>query len=375
MLVAVALAAGLHCTAEAETWSLIALVVADGTLQPAGEDYAQRLIAAARQQQWSLALQLDNGTDSPIREAVVEGRRLPAAHAAPPTGSALGPALVDFFTWARGVAPGERYAIVVFGHGVSASGRGWDGTEVGRWPMVGVSSVRHSEPLAPRVLAQAVVEGLERPACVAVIDSCYGASLETAWDLRPAADVVVGAPGRLPSSGLPWPKMLEEAAGASCGSELGRRWALGSEELVAIRTAGLERVAERLGVLSQTGIETIELMTPIFSGAHGQARTWGAESEMADLYALCDTLVARDEGPIATAAKEVRSALDDCIVSDGGAVTVPVGRGLQPAVAQDPAGGFNEISGWGAMTRAYHDRLRYLMHRTFGDRRHEETST
>ncbi|MGI5818185.1 MAG: clostripain-related cysteine peptidase [Armatimonadota bacterium] len=376
-----ALAAGLPCTAGAESWTLMALVCADGDLSTIGPQYAQRLVMAAGDVEWSLALQLDNGDELPTRRLLRRGSEI---RVEPPRtiGSedmASARTLGDFFAWAAENAPADRYAVVVFGHGVSASGRGWDGSLVAPWPAVAIDAGAGGRPLRPRDLAAAIVEGTGRRADLVVLDSCYGASLEVAWDLRDATDLVIGSSGRLPSRGLPWEAMLQAEANSISPARIASGLIGAADEALAlVRTDGLEELRDEIAVLTSVIGTEIAEAAPVITQARSHCATWGSEGEMIDVRSFCQELALRGPAAPREAARRAVEAIDRCVFMDGGpetaAVTLPFPAGLAqlPAVASD---GFTETSGWGGMTRVYRDRLQTLMRRTFDAGRHDETAT
>ncbi len=372
-MITLALTAGLHCTARADTWSLLALVVADGNLQPAGERYSRHLVQVARDAGWSLALQLDNGTDRPVRAALQSGRHVAVTEHATSTDATDPVALTEFFRWARAIAPAENHAVVVFGHGVSASGRGWDGSMAAPWPALALDGSSGASPLRPEVLASAMRDGLGGAADLIVLDSCYSASLEVIWDVSDCADVIVASPGRAPSSGVRWEAALSESARNA--GEMGRRLATANGHVVAISTGGLTQVAECVRDLSDAVVDQIDMVAPALSRARGEVPAWGSEAEMCDLRALCGSLADVFATEIAVSARRAVVSLDACILSESGAVTVPWLPGMRSDGFDGRPAGFNEISRWEQMIHAYRDRQHDLMHRTLQDGRHGEGAT
>lgn len=380
LIAALVLSTGLHCTASAERWSLIAIVCADGDLAEPGQRYAQGLTEAAHSGGWSLALQLDNGNEHPTRRLFTRGAEVPvqAPTDAAAANSASPAALADAFRWAAEAAAADRYAVAIFGHGVSASGRGWNGARVAPWPALAVDASAGDDPLEPWELATAIVTGLGQRADVVVLDCCYGASLEVAWDLRGATDAILASPGRMLSSGIAWSAMLAHAPDAEDGPDLAGAWARAAgQPLTAVRTDRLPEVARSIGHLSAAAVRRIDQAAPFLTDARSRCPTWGSQAEMCDVRALSAVVAAGADAEIAAAARETVAAIDGCVVDrgGGGAVTAPFPAGIggeRPGVRPD---GFTEISGWGEMTRAYRDRLRDLMRRTLNDRRHDDAAT
>lgn len=380
--VALALAAGQHSAAWAESWSLIASVCADGDLQTLGEQYAEALVTAAQASGRSLALQLDNGEFRAARRLVRAGHRLSGgAPAAPSANSASAEALADLLRWARAEVPADRYAVVIFGHGTSASGRGWNGEPIGAWPALAIDRSAGGDLLRPAEVAEAVETGLGGRAGIVLLDCCYGASLEAVWGLRGAAELVIASPGRLRSSGVAWDRMLGAPGEAERPEDLARIWAESAgQSLTVVRTDRLEGVRESLARMCALAVAGMPQVAPQLTRARSGSPRWGAEGEMCDLRALCLAMANGSGGEIRDAAAETVAALDGCVVSGGGqrgrgAVTVPFAAGFGSRWPQVEPDGFTELSGWSALTRAYRDRLRDLMHRTYDDRRHDGAAT
>lgn len=377
LIVALVLMAGLHCTAGAEEgardWSLIALVSADGDLTRLGEQYARGLTEAAISGGWTLALQIDNGSEQPSRRLLIEGREAQVTR--PPIRKADNcahpAALVDFFDWAADAATARRYAVIVYGHGVSASGRGWNGRHVAAWPALAIDASAGGDPLQPDELADGIAGGLGRKVDVVILDCCYGASLENAWALRSAADLLVASPARLPSTGLSWPDMLGRAENVS-PEILVQRWFADQRVLTATRTDGLGDVRTAIRRLCDVLADDMRESAPTVTAALSECARWGREGEMYDLRSFCSALAAGDD-TVADAARETIAALDRCV--RGRAVTMPLAAGLAAGPTSWRPEGFTETSGWGEMTRIYRNRLDELMHRTFDDRRHDGAAT
>lgn len=370
-----ALVAGLHCTADADRWSIIALVSAEGNLQAAGNEYAQRLMTVAADADLTVAVQIDNGTERPVRHLLLDGRAVSIGESEAPRASSHHGEFVHFFRWARDSTNADRYAVVVFGHGVSASGRGADGAKSGPWPMVGATSRADGAPLSPAGLAAALRDGLGRGVEVMVLDTCYGASLEVVWDLRGAADVIVASPGRVPSTGMPWDRALRERPDTASAAETGRRWAEAGDGLVAVDTRRLGPVAQSIARLSTALVENIQEFAPALTAARSTSSSWGWENEMCDLREICDALAENAGSGVREVALDAVAALDDCVLSDAGRLTVPFPSGLWTEGVVSQTDGFNEISRWGEMTDAYLDRQQQLMRRTLDDLRLDGAAT
>lgn len=372
VIVALAFGTGLRCTAHADTWSLLALVVADGNLAAAGESYCENLLSAAEEAEWSIALQLDNGTDHLTRKVLREGQRHPVSRQLRSVDYRDADQLAEYFRWATENAPAEHYAVVVFGHSVSASGAAWDGARGGTWPAVAIDGTS-GVPLRPTVFGDALIDAVGRKADVVVLDCCYGASMEVSWGLRHSAEVIIAWPGKAPISGLPWSQMLDGETPLDPAAVV-RTWAEPAGDTVAIRTKGLREVVRSVRCLSAAIGSSIDLEAPALTQARSECSAWGWEDEMCDLHDLCTRLADVADGRTAIAAARVADAVDSCVISDHGAVTVPFATGLHAEEAGYLNGGFGEVSKWDDMINAYHDRQQKLMRRTLVGERHDRAA-
>ena len=373
-LMALVLVTGLHCTARAESWSLIATIFADGDLAEFGREYAANLEYAARAAGWPLAVQLDSGDDGAIRRVIAPGQATVAEVV--PAGSSESLAsrerLADFLAWARERTPADRCALVVYEHGNSASGRRWDGAPGGPWPALAMDLTAGADPLEPAELATAIERALRRPADLIVLDCCYAASLEVLWELRGAADVIAASPGRLSSRGLHWQAMLPAIPAGADAEEVALDWAgISGQPLGVIRVAGLDGLGAAVSRLAPTMTANMREVAPLLAGALSECPSWGSELEMRDLSGLCPAMLTCSVPEVSAAAQRTLRAVDACLLSSDGGITVPVAGGLGGVWPGSSADGFTESSGWGNMTRTYRDRLRQLLQLTGQDRRHD----
>ncbi|HCA47216.1 MAG TPA: hypothetical protein DEP45_07590 [Armatimonadetes bacterium] len=370
---ALALAMGLHCTAQAETYGLIAAIFAGGDLHQPGEQYAANLEYAARSAGWPLALQLDSDSDGVTWRSWRPGQaehnqlRVPA----PAVTTASAEALSEFLQWAAVEAPADRLVLVVYGHGTSASGRRWDGRTTGRWPVLGMGSGPGQDPLQPPELALAIRRALNSRVDLIVLDCCYGASAEVAWDLREVGKVILACPDRLPATGLCWQALLGSVTSGDGPQAIAQKWARSTGSLTALRTDRLEPLLKAIVQLSTVMAHGMRGLAPLVSRALSECPSWGAEQEMRDLRRFCKTIATSPHQEAGRAANEAIRAVDSCILSEGGRVAVPFPGGLGPLIRGAPSGGFSEISGWESMTREYYTRLRHLLQLTGNGREHD----
>lgn len=105
--------------------------------------------------------------------------------------------LRDVLIFAQEEYPADNYALIIWGHGC-----GWRGYSVDEEP----------EGIMPLPGLHEAVAGLERPLSVIAFDCCYGAMLETAYELRDDAEVLIAAEGSEPASGWNYTLFFENLA-------------------------------------------------------------------------------------------------------------------------------------------------------------------
>ncbi len=371
--------------AGAPGWGIAAYVCADGDLSSIGERYVAELQRGARAGGWPLALQVDRGagaeTNAVTRMVVAPdaGRPISEAVDVGAQGNvATANAVAAFLHWARSRVPAERWALVVFGHGASAAGRGADRRRWNSGPAVAVDSSAR-DVLTPVELAEGVVGG--GGVDLLVLDCCFGAGVEVLWELREAAEVVVASPSRLPAAGMPWGAVLGTAQSTSGVTAEG--WALQclavaaggdggqATPLIAVRPAGLVTVAEAVQVLAETVAAEPEARVAAVALGRGLCRDWGAERELCDVRELCCRLGGTSDESLAEAAKNTVDAIDACTVGHVGAedgcglvALMPGGLPRLPEGYGSRQDSFAATSGWGELARLYCGRQQDLMRRT-----------
>ncbi len=371
--------------ADEGDWTIAAWVCADGDLTPLAAGYVSGLMDGAARGDWQLAVQTDSGNAPVARRArtavgVVSGD---AVAGGAPCSMGSRESLADFLSWTVRLAPAEHLALVVFGHGTTAAGRGHDGRQVADGAVVALDQSSR-DGLTAREVAAAAHDALgpEGSIDVVVLDCCYGSSVEVAWDLRDGCDALVACPGRMPAVGLPWRELLATVRPSECanGDVFARRLVAGADQvmpggtpaLAAVQPGRVEEVARSVALLSAAVCGGIEQATPALTLARSRCLSWGAGREACDLWGLCRELAVVAEDEVAGAAARVARDAQSCLI---------YARGLRPGEAlgltisiptmMAPAGGgtceFAVASGWGQLTALYHVRLRELMQRTDGD--------
>jgi len=375
----------------AGVWTLAAYVCADGDLSALGRSYTAGLVAGARAGGWMLAVQIDEGVGAPwgmgTRRFVVGGP-LDGAVSLGDERANVGTAgsLADFLRWAGTRAPGTRLGLIVFGHGASPIGLAADGTLMGAEAAVALDADQ-GDALTAREVAEAL-DAIDRTVDLLVLDSCFGASADVAWELRERVDVLVASPGRVQGSGLPWRAVLggggpggatPEALAQRCLDEVaGTRD--GVEGVTAVRCAGLVEVVEAVQRLSSAIAAEPDAGMLALATARRACRDLGADRELCDLGEQCAGLQESASGAVSEAAIDVCDAIDGCVsgrtgggaASGGLTVLMPGGLMGVPAGYGARAASFGGASGWGQTMRAYCRGLQDLMQRTTDNSRRGE---
>ncbi|MGC9316616.1 MAG: clostripain-related cysteine peptidase [Armatimonadota bacterium] len=360
--------------AIADNWTVAAYICGDGDLAGVAEAYVDGLEEAAAANGWALALQVD------LPDGVT--RRAAGAAGSETEGWRRGEinmcrreAIEDFLRWVRPLAQGDRLALVVFGHGVAASGRTRELDRRYETQGLALDATAGGDALTPEELAGGVARAFgeaERPLDVVVADCCYGASLEAAWSLRDAAEVMVGWPGRAPVTGVQWgdaqPDPVEglteaEALAVQC-VEIARGGECGA---VAVELAKLDGAIEALDDLSAVLSDDMVRWCPRLTAARSRTLRFGPNGELCQVQGLCEALAdGRALVEARTAAERLRAV---GVGGSGCGLTV-----LTPTRVKDvPAGygsrdqGFGATSGWGKLIGSYCGRLEQLLDRMTGD--------
>lgn len=360
LLLAVALlAVALPCAgAQAQaTWTLSAHISLDGDLREPGIEYALRLAEAARAGGWSLRLQLVGWTDpaslARLSEARGENVDIAHRHTDEPARS-----IRRLMRWSRESAPAQRHALIVYGHDA-------------RDALDGATVASFSD------IAEGISRGLARPVDLLIIDRCYGATIEAAWELRDTAEQMLAAPGRRSSRGLPWAEILQvglspettsaaELAGACLFAD---RDAAGSS-MIALSPSASAAMADALTELSEAASRQIADVAPLLSAARSAAAVPHGSPHLLDLRRLCEELARDGDGDLRGAALATISAVADMVPFStegdpyGPAITFRVLQtGQQEGVAEDDLA---HRTGWADLVEMYRTRLHELINRPPG---------
>lgn len=357
-------------TGASPGWSVAAWVCADGDLSAAGTRYAAALERTAAAQGWSLALEVDRARPGSVRTTQGASGK-PVRRHQEPVSMGSSAALAQFLGWAATQDRGQRWALVIYGHGPGAD----TPTMLAGDALVRDDSRR--DWLTGAEVAQAVAGAGLRPDLV-VLDCCYGMRAETLWALRSSAEIVVGSSGRALSAGLPWEALRIEEAPAPTAEHLAGAILARVEQVAgrdggwsAIRPRGLQAVTDAVAGLAGALDDEGGRAGTALASARAVCADRGPGRELCDLRELCARLGAAEEGPVGVAARRVVAAIDLCVCDGPG--SAPQGQaellvwmpgGVLARSASEESGEFAAASGWSRVVEGHSRRQQELLRRT-----------
>lgn len=332
-------------------WTVMVYMAADNDLEVQARADLAEMKAIGSTPQVALVAQLDVARiGEPTRRFyLVHGRPLQEDAVDPPLGETnTGDArdLARFVAWAMEAYPADRYALVLWNHGI---GRGDGEGRVGRWPSQGLGRDRRdaslaralamgSEGLAGRgagvwrsrrpvfpvttesILARGIawdatsqdfldnaeikraldaallLSGLDQLDLLG-LDACLMQMLEAAYQVRGLARHVVASQEIEPEGGWPYHTVLRrlaawpEADGAQLGAMVVDAYlrAAAPSEAVTLSVLDLSRIADVLGALNalcRCVLNNVATARPFVVGAARAAQRYG-DADYCDLYDLC----------------------------------------------------------------------------------------
>lgn len=347
-------------------WTILAYLDARGGLTQAAAHYERELATAAHQQGLNLATMVlpDQPDRATASQCLTRARGTPSASEV-----ALGPVqdgevvLSTFLLTATQQLPARHYALLIMGHGTGL-------------PRAAAGEATALRPQAlRRGLAQAVKE-LGRPLDVLGLDACFGANVETAYELRDSCRLLTAAPGLIYSPGLRWAKALADSVDPSA---LVKALVAGGmprgEQPVALVGVDMDRMAplaEALRRLTDELRADLPRLAPTLTYARSKSRSWGDRAELCDLGELARGLAenAPDEG-LRQKAEAVTLELERAVVARWWSGKAPAGAAaigiyFPPTLEEMPAAyndGFDLAtqSGWSGLLEAYWARMAGLV--------------
>lgn len=353
------------------TWSVVAHLDGRGGLCEAAQRYAEQL-TAVRGKLANLAIQMvreaPDGTANVVRWKVAAGgghsglsRPEPL-----PVGASTAESLRTFLEWA-GPGTGEGPVLFLYlGHGVGLT------AEQGRDGVPGIRALRQA--------LEAEVGQSGKLYEIVALDTCFGASLETAYELRGVARYLTAAPGLMDSPGLNWREAFERDGSAGAGGlslaravvrggMVGGR--LGRRALVGMDLRRTEEAAATASRLVAALRDDMGRCGPVVALVRSRTLDWGERDELCDMGQWAAGMAAN--GPtslVREAAEATAQALDAMVIARW------MGRGLDTEnMAHPPSGvgvffppsleevptsyngqlGFARTAGWATFLTEYWD--------------------
>lgn len=173
---------------------------------------------------------------------ITAGRQTELNMAAPET-------LRTFLAFAQKEYPADDYALIIWGHGC-----GWRGYSIDE----------ESDAVMPLPGIHEALSGLSKPLSVIAFDCCYGAMLETAYELRDDAEVLVAAERDEPAAGWNYTFFLEnllkdgqqddlQSGSLPAGETAAERYAVAAVKAFGKQYATQENVSVAALSLAKTG--------------------------------------------------------------------------------------------------------------------------
>jgi len=210
------------------------------------------------------------------------------------------------------------------------------------------------------------VARLGRPLDLLGLDTCFGGSVEVAYELRGTCHYLTAAPGVIYSPGLAWSEAFEAndcAPVAVMRAVVGAGMSAdGPAALVGLDLERLPGLSLALGALSAAVRKHLAELLPAMTFVRSRTRSWGERSELCDLRELAAGLQCNTaDAEVTQASGQVKAAVDGLVVARWeGNVEGGDGAGLgiyyPPTIEEVPAGyakqfELAEVTGWGAYLR------------------------
>lgn len=335
------------------TWTILAYLEARGGLTDAAQHYQNALEQTARRRGYSVAtLTLPDYAERTFARRCLMGERSrPARDRMPLPGGAVSGVLGTFVASAIEKLPAQHYALLVMGHGS------------------GLLRAPGGAGLTPQALRQELepaVARLGRPLDLLGLDTCFGGSVEVAYEFRGTCHYLTAAPGVIYSPGLAWSEAFEAS---DCAPVAVMRAVVGAgmsadgpAALVGLDLERLPGLSLALGALSAAVRKHLAELLPAMTFVRSRTRSWGERSELCDLRELAAGLQCNTaDAEVTQASGQVKAAVDGLVVARWeGNVEGGDGAGLgiyyPPTIEEVPAGyakqfELAEVTGWGAYLR------------------------
>jgi hypothetical protein len=161
----------------------------------------------------------DNDDDPPLWRSIVSGIKRSILSATPEkaeTNAARGDVLSDFLRFGQQGCPADRYIVTFYGHAYGPMGLFFDAD----------ARQRNAATLRLNDLASSI-EGIEGKAAVVIFRDCFMNTLETAYQLRRAAEFMLASQSVVPVAGVwPWLQFMTALMPSAVSGDVGRALAV-----------------------------------------------------------------------------------------------------------------------------------------------------
>lgn len=291
-----------------------------------------------------------------------------------PAGASSDKILRTFMAWAHPTNDRRQLVVLAMGHGGG---------------LIGETEPSGSLSFGGLRAALAADRADATPVGLVGLDTCYGATLEVAYELRHEALALTAAPGVIYSPGLDWATALRSSAkwaddpqrlakavvGQGMPAAAGRPGMLTGLDLTQARAT-----SEALGRLGQVLRADLRRHARVIALVRSRTASWGSNQELCDLGQLAQGLAENAEtDELRTAAEDLRVAVAGMTLAhwtNAPAEGMRPGSGLGlyfPASLETLPEGYETAwqlgrdSGWAEFLAAYWQQLRQLFDPTGGE--------
>jgi len=366
-------------------WAVLAYLSGESDLRPWVERYAEDLQQAGLEGGVGVAGLLDRSPDEGGPQYWVAGEQGVVRHPLEsPVNMGEAACLEEFAAWGTAACPAEHYVLLVVGHGTGLVELAPEGQTPRGGPECGLGLDEGSggdclEPAELGLACRAIAQRRGRPVDVLALDACFSGTVETAWEVTGAVEVVCAHPGLLYAPGVGWKRLLgaltadqgmtAEEFGTAYVRAVEAGWSGGAPPpgaaVIAARVSAVPALVRSLRVLSGSLAKGAPAAYAAVTAARGAAPGYGPALEYRDLEGFCAALARELPGPPTgdLAAETERECRAAAIATGGGAGGLAVL--LPPNLSALPPGygtlGFAGESGWGAFLAGYLGYLRGLL--------------
>jgi hypothetical protein len=273
----------------------------------------------------------DTDDDHPLWRSIVGGikrSRLSGLLEGAETNAARADVLQDFLRFGQKGCPADRYIVTFYGHAYGPMGLFFDAD----------ARTRSANTLRLNDLASSI-EGIEGKAAVVIFRDCFMNTLETAYQLRRAAEFMLASQSVVPVAGVwPWLQFMTTLMPSAVSGDVGRALAVQLAHFLdePANRGPFEDVPYSLIDLeeAETIVKPLKALADALDGARGDAKRSTAcakaleasrigypddpsnpgDPALLDVPTLCDKLGALGTDPVAGPARALGDAVRDRLV-------------------------------------------------------------